>query len=74
MDLPEAIRKLKLRREKIELAIAALEELRNNADGDISVISRGMRPNRRGRKSMGPEERQQVANRMKRYWASRRGQ
>jgi hypothetical protein len=29
-------------------------------------------PGRRGRKSMGLEERQQVSERMKKYWAGRR--
>jgi hypothetical protein len=32
----------------------------------------GVPPGRRGRKSMGDEERQQVSERMKRYWARRR--
>jgi hypothetical protein len=48
--------------ERIDAAIAGFEQLPNVNSGKSS----------RGRKSMGSEERQQVSERMKPYWASRR--
>jgi len=67
MDLYQAIRQLRFRRQQVERAIALLEELSKD-DSDKGII---MRP-RRGRTSMGPEERSEVSKRMKTYWASRR--
>jgi len=65
MNLTEIIRSLYAEKARVEHSIAALESL------DPSQA--GSRPaRRRGRKSMGEEERQQVSQRMKRYWASRR--
>jgi hypothetical protein len=69
MDLQPTIRTLQLELERVEMAIAQLEKLQD-ANGDGSG-----KPNdksKRGRKSMGSEERQEVSLRMKRYWASRR--
>lgn len=62
MDLIEMIRQLHQERERLNHIIGALEAV---ADGD--------RP-RRGRRSMSPEERQSVSDRMRRYWAKRRRQ
>ena len=67
MNLANAIRLLRVELKRVEATIAALEEL---GKPDPSVRSRS----RRGRKGMGPDERQQVAERMRRYWAARRGQ
>jgi hypothetical protein len=64
MNLDKAIRHLKLENERIELAIAQLEEL-VRAGG-------GLATKRRGRKSMADQERREVSERMKRYWAKRR--
>ena len=69
MDLQETIRQLKIQKRKVELAIAELEQLQGSDSGSSVVMV-----NRRGRKSMGSEERQQVSDRMKRYWANRREQ
>jgi len=66
MDLQETIRQLEIQKRKVELVIAELEQLQGK-EGGVS-------PNRRGRKSMGSEERQQVSERVKRYWANRREQ
>jgi len=67
MDLAEAIRLLRAELKQLEATIAAFEKL----DASVPVA----RPlSRRGRKSMGAAERQQVAERMKRYWAARRAQ
>ena len=63
MDLTEIIRTLYVEKAKVEDSIAALEALESGTNG-----SRPAR--RRGRKSMGTEERQQVSERMKKYWAS----
>jgi hypothetical protein len=65
MDVDKLIAELNAEIEKIKGTIACLEELR----GSSSAATNG---SRRGRKSMGAQERQQVSARMKRYWASRR--
>lgn len=58
------IKALRAQAEAIDRAIARLESL-NSPDGAQPA-------KRRGRKFMGPDERKQVAERMKRYWAARR--
>jgi hypothetical protein len=62
MDLLEVIQKLRLEKERVERAIANFERLKQ-VDAP---------PGRRGRKSMGTEERREVSERMKRYWAAQR--
>jgi len=69
MDLYATIQQLKSEKQKIERAISQLEELQTRGGPASFEVPLRTRP---GRKSMGPEERQQVAVRMKRYWASRR--
>ncbi|HTQ54979.1 MAG TPA: hypothetical protein VMI94_10995 [Bryobacteraceae bacterium] len=64
MDLNKAIRDLYQELEKLNEVIAALEQFEST--GTMPA------PRRRGRKSMGEEERQQVSERMKKYWATRR--
>ena len=69
MDLIKAIRHLYAEKGKLEQAIAVFEELSRTAGAaPITPKARG----RRGRKSMGAKERQEVSMRMKRYWAGRR--
>jgi len=68
MDLFEAIQKLYAEKESLVRAISALEALQQGS----SIDSAPVRRSRRGRKSMDPEERQEVSLRMKKYWASRR--
>lgn len=65
MDLNRMIVDLRVELHRVETAIAQLEAL--NGNGNIPLLRR-----RRGRKSMGPEERHEVSERMKRYWASQR--
>jgi hypothetical protein len=65
MDVEKLIAELNTEIEKIKGTIACLERLR----GSSSAATNG---SRRGRKSMGAQERQQVSARMKRHWASRR--
>jgi hypothetical protein len=61
LDLDESLRELRRELELVKRAIQAME----------SVPSPPVK-SRRGRKSMGHEERAVVSERMKRYWASRR--
>jgi hypothetical protein len=70
MDLHKTIQDLYAEKEKLERVIASLEELQRAADSNAQVMGR---TKRRGRKSMGSEERQEVSERMKKYWAGRRG-
>lgn len=69
MDLHQLIHDLRTEREQIDTVIRDLELLQS-APGPLSrpILPVG----RRGRKSMGVEERQQVSKRMKEYWAKRR--
>ena len=68
MDLTEIIRTLYAEKAKVENSIAALEAL--HPTHEVGLGQRTAR--RRGRKFMGEEERQQVSERMKKYWAGRR--
>jgi len=70
MDLYKAIQDLYAEKEKLERVIASLEELQRAAEAAEAVPGTGAK--RRGRKSMGSNERQQVSERMKKYWAGRK--
>jgi len=62
MDVNRALRELYDEKRRLDAAIARLElRLRGRVP-----------PSRRGRKSMGPEERLEVSRRMTRYWEMRR--
>jgi hypothetical protein len=70
MDLYKAIQDLYAEKEKLERVIASLEELQRTA-GAVPVLP--PKPTkRRGRKSMSSSERQEVSERMRKYWAARR--
>jgi hypothetical protein len=69
MNLEEAILDLRIEREKLGWIIIALEE-RQRTDQSMPLSHLG--GERRGRKSMGAKEQQEVSERMTRYWASRR--
>ncbi|HTS62113.1 MAG TPA: hypothetical protein VMH28_08810 [Candidatus Acidoferrales bacterium] len=69
MDLYKAIQELYAEKEKLERVIASLEELQRTG-GSIPPMPKPAK--RRGRKSMSPSERQQVSERMRKYWAGRR--
>ena len=66
--LNETIRELYREKERLDKVIASLEELQKATMAGSSVTTRG----RRGRKSMSPDERLEVSNRMKRHWAKQR--
>lgn len=68
MDLNKTIQELYAERDTLDRVIGLLEELQQSASSVPSMQSRS----RRGRKSMGDKEREEVSARMKRYWASRR--
>ena len=68
MDLYDAIQKLYAEKESLMRAISALEALQGTSEDVAAEVNRS----RRGRKSMNPEERQEVSLRMKKYWANRR--
>jgi hypothetical protein len=68
MDLSDTIQKLYAEKESLMKAISVLEALQRDTLAGSATISRS----RRGRKSMDPDERQEVSLRMKKYWASRR--
>ena len=70
MDLYKAIQDLYAEKEKLERVIASLEELQRTA-GSLPALPKPLK--RRGRKSMSPSERQEVSERMRKYWAGRRG-
>lgn len=73
MDLYKAIRELYAEKKRLEEAIASLEELLVTKSGAALLKLEGLqRRNRRGRKSMPPDERREVSERMKKYWARRR--
>jgi len=70
MDLLPTIQYLYEEKAKLERAIASLEELQRATESGASEVAAGL--SRRGRKSMGPQERLEVAERMRKYWASQR--
>jgi hypothetical protein len=70
MDLAKIIRDLLEDKAKLETVIVALEDLQRNA---VQVPDLP-KPKRKGRKPMPPEERQEVSDRMKRYWARYRAE
>ena len=65
MDLNKALRELFEEKKRIDRAIARLETR-------MASLMRRSGTSRRGRKSMGPEERLEVSRRMRAYWQSRR--
>jgi hypothetical protein len=70
MDLYKAIQDLYAEKEKLERVIASLEELQRSPEA-VPVLAKPVK--RRGRKSMNSQERQEVSERMRKYWAGRRG-
>jgi hypothetical protein len=69
MDLSQTIRHLYAQKKRLDQVIAALEPLQRMESGGL-VRARSPR----GRKSMTSAQRREVSDRMKRWWAKRRGQ
>lgn len=73
MDLDKAIRELYAEKQRLEDAIATLEALLRSKSHRTGLKPDPLKPaKRRGRKSMPPDERRAVSERMKKYWAQRR--
>jgi len=68
MDLYRIIRELMLERDRLQGIIESLEAMKADPNG----LVRKERVKRRGRKSMDRVARQEVSERMKRYWAQRK--
>ncbi|MCU0228520.1 MAG: hypothetical protein MUF01_12865 [Bryobacterales bacterium] len=68
MDFYEVLAHLVAERKRIDEMIQVLETLQREQDEGSAKSTIG----RRGRKSMGAEERKRVSERMRRYWAERR--
>jgi hypothetical protein len=71
MDLYKAICELHAEKKRLEDAIASLEQLLEAKTSSETATLVGLKK-RRGRKTMGPEERREVSERMKKYWDARR--
>jgi hypothetical protein len=67
MDVYRIIRELVLERDRLQRIIESLEEMRPNGRAQERPEGR-----RRGRKSMDLAAREEVSERMKRYWAQRK--
>ncbi len=68
MDLYKAIRSLYEEKKRLDRLIQSLERIQARAAAVQSVKPKA----RRGRRGMSADERLEVSERMKRYWASRR--
>jgi len=68
MDLTRILAQLYAERDRVRQAIATLEQFKQ--ERNIAVPAH----RKRGRKSMGTEERKVVAERMKTHWAKKRQQ
>jgi len=68
IDLRKVLKDLYTQRERLEHVITSLEALQQ---GSIAGLPTEKKSNR-GRKSMGAEERREVSERMRKYWAARR--
>jgi hypothetical protein len=69
LDLHAVIRSLRDELKQIDAAIAVLEGIQQ---GTGAVAPAAKPPAKRGRKNMKPDERLEVADRMRRYWEQRR--
>ena len=65
MDLLKILGELYVERKRLDRIITTLEELH---------LKEEAAPKRRGRKFMDPNDRKEVSQRMKRYWAKRRAE
>jgi len=75
VDLSKAIRALQLEKQKLDRVIATLEEFEKDGQPATAPAEPAAgEKKRRGRKSMTAAARQEVSQRMKRYWAARRKQ
>jgi hypothetical protein len=69
MDLYRIIRELVQERDRLQRIIESLEQMKPSSKIQVRAGSK-----RRGRKSMDHAAREEVSERMKRYWARRRAE
>jgi len=67
VELAELLQQLRQRRQQCAQAIELIQDLQGRP---VEIVTKP--PTRRGRKSMSPEERREVSERMRRYWERRR--
>lgn len=67
MDLDRIIRDLRTEKERLDRAIASLEDLTKTGAVMPIVVTK-----RRGRKTMDEDERKEVSARMREYWRKRK--
>ena len=70
MNINKTIRELVEEKKRLDRVIGTLEEMQRTGPVEVAAFS----PKKRGRKSMDGQARQQVSERMKRYWETRRKQ
>ena len=70
MNINKAIRELYEEKKRLDHVIASLEEMQRTG----ALLEAALPERRRGRKSMDEQGRQEVSERMKRYWEARRKQ
>ena len=68
IDLRNVLKDLYTQRERMEHVITSLEALQQGSAAGLRFQKR----TNRGRKSMSAEERREVSERMRKYWAARR--
>jgi RNase H-fold protein (predicted Holliday junction resolvase) len=68
VNINKAIRELYEEKKRLDRVISSLEEMQRNG----AVVVASPLQKRRGRKSMDEHARQEVSERMKRYWDERR--
>jgi hypothetical protein len=68
IDFTRTLKDLYAEKERIERVIVSLEALQDGSH----VAADQVKKSRRGRKSMGVEERREVSERMRKYWENRR--
>jgi len=71
MDITKVLERLKSEKAAIERAIAEIEAILKSPGPTPQSVRA---PERRGRKSMGDQERVEVSTRMKAYWAKKRAE
>ena len=70
MNINKTIRELIEEKKRLDRVIGTLEEMQRNGPVEVTALSQ----KKRGRKSMDGRARQEVSERMKRYWEARRKQ
>ena len=70
MNINRTIRELNEEKKRLDRVIGTLEEMKRAGPVEVAALSQ----KKRGRKSMDGQARQEVSERMKRYWEARRKQ